>query len=313
MDNFYSIVITLNTNDFSECYRTYGLIASVFGPVSSLNDFIARPKINLYRALHSTHLGPGSKLVEVIIRTQQMDKIAVEGIAAHASFFKSKKPLNMEPDDLREWVRWMQDIIEENDEEAIQKIWGSIRMNLYYDSITVHLKDGDSLTLPLGSCPIDLAFKISDEIALHIISVKINGEIKGLDYELKDNDYVEIITSPNIQPSQEWQHFVITQKATVRLYDYFKNLQKDEKKTVPKEKSSYEIKLKIYGEDRPGMLHDITREVGQINIQRINISSSNSIFEGIFSLSVTDKDQLHTLFSNLLGIKGLKGVERLDD
>jgi RelA/SpoT family (p)ppGpp synthetase len=314
IDNFYSIVITLDTEDFSECYRTYGLIASVFGPVSSLYDYIARPKINLYRALHSSHLGPGRKLVEVIIRTKQMDRIAVEGIATQASLLHTYQALDMKSDDVVEWVEWMQDIIEENDEDAIQKIWGSIRLNLYDDFITVHLKDYDAIKIPKGSCAIDLAFRISEETAYHIISVKINGEVHNLDYELKDNDYVEIISSPNMKPDPDWEHFVITHKAIVKLHKYFKNYQPSDETEVSTEKANLiELKLKIFGDDRPRMLHDITKELGQINIQRINIASSNSIFEGIFTITITDKSQLNSLFTNLLSIKGLKGVERIDD
>ncbi|TAL68079.1 MAG: HD domain-containing protein [Bacteroidetes bacterium] len=312
IDNFYSIVVTLNTNDYSQCYRTYGIIANVFGPVSSLDDFIARPKINLYRALHSTHLGPGRKLVEVVIRTEEMDKIAVEGIAADFNTLRHRKPLNLEKQDVAEWVKWMQDIIVENDEDAIQKIWGSIRMNLYVDEIVVHIKDGESYILPIGSCPIDLAFAVSDDIAIKCISAKVNGEIKNLDYELSNNDQIELLSSPNTVPSPEWQNYVVTHKAIVKLHQYFKD-HPVEIITEPQEEiSKYDVKLRITAEDRPQMLHDITKVIGQINIQRINISTENSVFEGIFLLNLPDKTYLDSLFTNLFTVKGIRGIEKLD-
>ncbi len=314
IDNFYSIVITLLTNDFSECYRTYGIIANVFGPVSTLDDYIARPKINLYRALHSTHFGPGRKLVEVIIRTEEMDKIAVEGIAADFAKSKNKKPLNLDKKEVAEWIEWMQEIIKDGDEDAIQKVWGSIRINMYVDEIIVHYKDGISYVLPKGSCPIDLAFAVSEDMAYHCISAKVNGEIKNLDYELNNNEQVEILTSPNVLPSPEWQNYVVTQKAVIRLYNYFKQnppiLKDDIQSDVAKNR--FDVKIKIIGEDRPGLLHDITKVIGQINIQRINISTINLMFEGVFLLNLPDKKELDNLYTNLFTIKGLKGIEKLE-
>ncbi len=313
IDNFYSIVITLNTNDYSQCYRTYGIIANVFGPVSSLDDFIARPKINLYRALHSTHFGPHRKLVEVIIRTEEMDKIAVEGIAADFATLRHKKPLNLERKDVAEWVQWMQDIIVGDDEDAIQKIWGSIRMNLYVDEIAVHIKGGDSYILPKGSCPIDLAFAVSEEIANKCISAKVNGEIKNLDYELNNNDQIELLTSPNTIPSPEWQNYVVTHKAIVKLHQYFREHPVE---IVPEQvqlDTKYDVKLRITADDRPQMLHDITKVIGQINIQRINISTENSKFEGLFTLNLPEKSYLDSLFTNLFTVKGIRGIEKLDD
>lgn len=311
IDNFYSIVITLDTNDFSECYRTYGIIANIFGPVSSLNDYIARPRINFYRALHSTHFGPGGKHVEVIIRTDEMDKIADGGIAKLYSINKMQKVPELAENDVQEWVEWMQDIINESEEDAIQKIWGSIRMNLYEDDILVHTVTGQSYILPKSCCPIDLAFAISKDYGLRCISAKVNGEVKSLDYELNNNDEVEIITSNNIAPSIEWQSNVITYKAIVGLYKYFKEYSKPViKKEEPVVQS---VKLLITGEDRPGILYDITKEIGEINIKRINLSSSNSLFEGAFILDVRNKDLLNNLLAKLLTIKGLKSIDRIID
>ena len=184
IDNFYSLVIVLQSNDFAECYRAYGVIANIFGPVSTLEDYIARPKINFYRALHSTHISTERKLVEIIIRTEEMDKIADGGIAAVFSLKEGHKALELEEEDIEEWISWMNEIIQEGEEDAIQKIWGSIRMNLYEDDIIVHSKCGVSYRLPNGACPIDLAFLISDEKAYHCIAAKVNGETKALIYEL---------------------------------------------------------------------------------------------------------------------------------
>lgn len=312
IDTFYSMVITLQTNDYSECYRAYGIIANLFGPVSTLDDYIARPKINFYRALHSTHFGPERKLVELIIRTEEMDKIAEGGIAALYSFKEGRKALRFDEAEVEDWINWMQDIIATGDKDAIQQIWGSIRKNLYEEEITVHTYSGKSYRLPKGACIIDLAYSISDDYGNHCISAKVNGEIPNLNYELKNNDKVDIITSPNSSPLPEWMDCVVTQRAVVTLYHHFSKKNKND----PKEKEearSFDIKLRITGDDRPGILNEITKAIDKNNIHRINMYASSSNFEGVFSLSVANLDYLNHLFAKLLKIPGLKSVERVEE
>ena len=312
IDNFYSMVITLQTNDYSECYRAYGIIANLFGPVSTLDDYIARPKINFYRALHSIHFGPERKLVELVIRTEEMDKIAEGGIAALYSFKEGRKALRFDEAEVEDWINWMQDIIAHGDEDAIQQIWGSIRKNLYEEEIIVYTSDGGEYRLPVGACVVDLAYAISDEVGNHCISAKVNGEIPHLNYELKNHDKVEIITSPNSKPLPEWQDCVVTQRAVVTLYHIFQRKSNDNGNKSGR-KLSFDIRLKITGDDKPGMLNEITQAIDKNNIHRINMYTSSNIFEGVFSLTIENADYLNHLFAKLLQIKGIKGVERLED
>lgn len=321
IEDFYSMVVVLRTEDITECYKAYGVIANIFGPVSSLVDYIARPKINFYRALHSTHFGPDRRLVDVIIRTEEMDQIAEGGIAAiykikegHSAFSNGNEDMHrFQEDDVNNWLRWMKDIIQDGDEDAIQKIWGSIRMNQYEKEITVYSANMD-LRLPKGACPIDLAFSISDELGLHCISCKVNGEIKALNYELKHHDQVEIITSPNSIPLPEWQNWVITHKAIVKLYDYFKAEDEHVKIKAEDETEPKIIKFRIVGQDRSGMLKEITEAIGQINIMRINLSlNNNASFEGAFTLIIPDNMNPNLIYTKLISIKGVKIVEQLPE
>jgi RelA/SpoT family (p)ppGpp synthetase len=310
IDNFYSMVINLKTNDYSEAYRTYGIIANIFGPVSSLDDYIARPKINLYRALHSTHFGPGRKLIEVIIRTQEMDKIVEKGITGFYSISNLNKPLSLEEKDVVEWVDWMQDIIETGEQDAIQQIWGSIKKNLYDDDMAIHTKEGNSYILPQGSCPIDLAFAVSEDVAFHCISAKVNDEVKSLDYELNNNDYVELITTPKIKPDPEWQYFVITNKAVVKLHNYFKNHDVNYDNHTKNHTEIY--KLRVVANDRKNLLNDIISEIGTENIHRLFLHNFNSVFEGLFLIRYNSNNSINIIFTRLLSINGIKGVDRVD-
>ncbi|MFH1052481.1 MAG: HD domain-containing protein [bacterium] len=311
IDNFYSMVIVLMTNDYAEAYRAYGIVANIFGPVSSLDDYISRPKVNLYRALHSTHLGPNRKLIEVIIRTEEMDNIVDKGIVASDSLSKFTKPLSLEENDVKEWVAWMQEIIKSGEKDAIQKIWGSIKINLYGNDIVVHIKDGDSYILPAGACIVDLAFAVSSELAMNLISAKVNGEVKSLDYELGNHDKVELITSLKSKPDTLWQNFVITNKAVVNLYNYFKKTG-IEVYIKATDKSELVI-LKVIAQDRKGLLNDLRTELGLDNIQRIFLYTSNYEFEALFHLKVSSVHTINILFAKILSVKGIKGVERIDN
>ncbi|ROL59606.1 bifunctional (p)ppGpp synthetase/guanosine-3',5'-bis(diphosphate) 3'-pyrophosphohydrolase [Bacteroidetes/Chlorobi group bacterium ChocPot_Mid] len=310
IDNFYSMVIVLMTNDYSEAYRAYGIIANIFGPVSSLDDYISRPKINLYRALHSTHLGPNRKLIEVIIRTKDMDYIVDKGIVATGQLTRQAKPLSLDEQDVKEWVDWMQEIIKSGDEDAIQKIWGSIKVNLYGNDIVVHIKDGDSYILPDGSCIIDLAFAVSQKIAMKLISAKVNGNVKSLDYELKNHDKIELITSPNTNPDPQWQNFVITNKAVVKLHKYFSTLEKNV--TEKSSESEKIIKLKIFATNRKGLIEDIRKEIGLDNIQRIFLFSSGYEFEAIFHIKTNSALPVNIIFTKILSVKGITGIEKIE-
>jgi GTP pyrophosphokinase len=309
IDNFYSMVISLMSNDFAECYRVYGIIASIFGPVSSLEDYISRPKINFYRALHSKHLGPNKKIVEIVIRTEDMDKIAEGGIAAVFSLKNGNKALELDEDEVKDWLQWMKEIIGEGDDDAIQKIWGSIRMNLYDEDILVQTTGGLSFRLPQQACVLDLAFALSEETGLHCISAKVNGNIRNIYHELRNDDFVEIITSPKNQPSHEWLDHVVTQKAVVRLYNFFKSHKEN---GISKQLADTVFKLRIAVEDRPQVVTEIKHIFGIDNIKRIKLLSSNSIIESVFTVNISEI-QMQDVFVKLLGLKGLKSVERIDE
>ncbi len=311
IDNFYSMVIVLMTKDYAEAYRAYGIVANIFGPVSSLDDYISRPKVNLYRALHSTHLGPNRKLIEVIIRTEEMDNIVDKGIIASDSLAQNTKPLSLDESEVKEWVDWMQEIMKSGEKDAIQKIWGSIKINLYGNDIVVHIKDGDSYILPVGSCIVDLAFAVSEEVAMNLISAKVNGEVKSLDYELSNHAKIELITSPKSKPDSQWQNFVITNKAVVKLYNYFKN-DKSNAEEIVSEKNEI-VKLKVLAQARKGLLSDLRSEIGNENIQRVFLYTANSEFEALFHIHTNISHSINIIFAKILSVKGIKGVERIDN
>jgi RelA/SpoT family (p)ppGpp synthetase len=313
IDNFFSVVVKLMSNDYSECYRAYGIIANLLGPVRSFEDYISKPKINFYKALHSTHFTMNRRLVEIIIRTEEMDNLVETGMVGLLSIKSADSNLNFSKEDLKEWEDWMKDIVNEGEEDAMEKIWGTILMNLDSEYITVYTVDREMYHLPVKASPLDLAFAISENYGLHCVSAKVNGQLKSMQYELKDDDVVEIITSPNSVPDAEWSNYVVTFKAVVKLHKYFKNIGM-QKETVEEPPQINEVKFRILGDDRLGMLGEITSAIGQINILRINLyKTAENLFEGIFTVNLPNEEIINELFVRLLSIKGMNSVEILEE
>ncbi|GAB1373118.1 hypothetical protein MASR1M45_31820 [Candidatus Kapaibacterium sp.] len=310
IDNFYSVVIILNTNDIHEPYRAHGVLATAFNTISFV-DYIAKPKMDWFKSLVTELFGPDGKRVEIIIRTEEMEKIAEEGFASKFSLRSGRiRALNFTDKEIEDWGNWMQNIIEEKGEKATQIIWEAIKVNLFDSELKVFSKDGRTITLPEGSNLIDFAFSLSEEIGLHCISGKVNGVVCDLNYKLKSGEQVEIIYSRKFTPKPEWMDMVVSHKAISKLYNYFKN-------NIPVidntnlESDEFDSKIRIRGEDRERMLFEITEAIGKSIIRRINLDTSDAFFEGIVTIKVRKKTELNAIIAKLMSIKGIKGVSRI--
>lgn len=313
IDNFYSMVITTESDDKLECYKVHGILVNAFNPVNHLQDYISQPKINFYQSLNTHLFGPDGKLVEVIIRTNEMEEIAEGGIATDFSLSEGRvRALEISNHDLEEWGQWMEDIIQERGEEAAKLIWDSIKNNIFDREVRVFTPDGVKVRLPARACPVDFAFAVSEDLGLHCISAKVNGTVRELNFPLSNGDRVDIIASPNSKPKPEWQNFVISYRAEAKLHKYFRE-NPEELKRVIKDKVDFEVKLFVRGEDKPGMLNKITEAIGRATITRISLDSSDADFGGALSVQVRDNAHLNSLYAKLFSIKGIKSVEQLED
>lgn len=314
IDNFYSMVIIIRTEDVHECYRAHGVLANTFNAVSFV-DYIANPKLDWYKSLTTELFGPDGKKVEILIRTEEMEKIAEEGFAAKFSLRSGRiRALEFSDIDLEHWGEWMQDIIEEEGENAPHMIWDSIKVNLFDHELIVFSKNGEQYKMPNGATLLDFAFTINEETGMHCISGKVNGSIKDLSYKIAHKDQIEIITSPKIMPKPEWLEFAVTHRAVYFLHKYFKSYS-DIKSPKIKLNGNNKIssRLLIKGDDREGMLQDISSAIGMANIRRVNLDSSAGLFAGAITIEVDSEDDLNMIFTKLLIVKGIRGVERIDD
>src|SRR5919199_4190876 len=206
------------------CYEALGLIHSLWKPVPGrFKDYIAIPKPNMYQSLHTTVIGPTGERIEIQMRTEEMHRIAEEGIAAHWVYKEGKSAGRDEQKFawLRQLMEWQQDL------KAPREFLETVKVDLFTDEGFVFTPKGDVRSLPQGSTPVDLAYAVHSEVGAHCVGAKVNGKIVPLRYKLKNGDSVEILTSPNARPNKDWLSFVKTSRAQAKIRSFIKNQQRE--------------------------------------------------------------------------------------
>jgi GTP pyrophosphokinase len=227
------IAFRIILDSIPHCYEALGLIHSMWKPIDiKFKDYIARPKSNMYQSLHTTVIGPNGVRVEVQIRTQEMDRVAKSGIAAHWSY-KEGRQLD---ERMRETFAWIQNMVE-NQELAKHpgEFLENVRLDLFPDEVYVFTPGGEIKTLPRGATPVDFAYMIHSEVGNQCTGAKVNGRIVPLPHELETGDIVEVITSKNHLPSKDWLNFVKTVKARQRIRQWIKTQEKERSLSLGRE------------------------------------------------------------------------------
>jgi len=205
------IAIRIITNTQSGCYAALGLIHSLWTPVPGrFKDFIGAPKSNLYQSLHTTIIGPKGERVEFQIRTDEMDRLAEEGIAAHWKY-KEKSHGDKLDDKYFTWLREF--VTAQKDTPDAKDFMAAVKGNIVPGVVFVFTPEGDIVELPQDASPVDFAYAIHSEVGHQCTGAKVNQRIVPLRYRLQNGDTVEIITSHGHVPSRDWLKFVKTQKA----------------------------------------------------------------------------------------------------
>lgn len=217
-----NLKVIVNTED--ECYITLGLIHKLFSPMNyKFKDYIAKPKTNKYRSLHTTVFGPDEKLIQIQIKTKEMDNINTYGIASYWNTYKQKGSKKMQ-EELHNSYQFISTITNldgaiKNDKAFIEKI----KNEIFSNNIYVYTANGDIIELPIKSTPIDFAYKIHTKIGNHIFKCFVNGDEVPLSYKLKNKDRIIIITKETCKPDKKWTNIVATTMAKKKIREYFKN------------------------------------------------------------------------------------------
>jgi len=246
LDQIYDLVaIRILVNTVDECYEVFGKIHHVWKPVPGrIKDYIATPKPNMYRSLHTTVVTNFGKIFEIQIRTYEMNHAAEYGIAAHWKY-KEKKQV---ADDLDTRLSWIREVMEwQGGLKDSKEFLNSLKGDIYSSEVLVFTPKGDVISLPKEATPLDFAYNIHSAVGNKCVGAKVNSKIVPLNTVLTAGDVVEIITSQNSKgPSWDWLKIVKSSSARVKIRQFFKKEMKEENGKMGKVMLDAEAKRRGY-------------------------------------------------------------------
>ena len=233
IDQIYDLfAVRIIVDTVKDCYAALGVIHEMYKPIPGrFKDYIAMPKANMYQSLHTTLIGSSGQPFEIQIRTYEMHKAAEYGIAAHWKYKETSdgKKVDGQEEEKLVWLRqileWQKDM---SDNKEFMKLLKS-DLDLFSDSVYCFTPTGDVKNLPAGSTPIDFAYAIHSAVGNKMIGARVNGKLVTIDYEIKNGDRIEILTSQNSKgPSRDWLNVVKSTQAKSKINQWFKNELKED-------------------------------------------------------------------------------------
>ena len=234
IDQIYDLfAVRILVDTVKDCYAALGVIHEMYKPIPGrFKDYIAMPKPNMYQSLHTTLIGPNGQPFEIQIRTFEMHKTAEYGIAAHWKYKESsdgKVPVDKREEEKLNWLRqileWQRDMSDNKEFMSLLKN----DLDLFADSVYCFTPQGDVKTLPSGSTPVDFAYSVHSAVGNKMVGARVNGKLVPIEYEIKNGDRIEIITSQNSQgPSRDWLKLVKSTQAKNKINQWFKNELKED-------------------------------------------------------------------------------------
>ena len=314
LDQIYDLVaLRVVVSTVEECYAALGIVHQLWPPLpGKIKDYIALPKPNGYKSLHTTVFCEDKKITEIQIRTLQMHDAAEHGIAAHWAYSQAKttkkflegnKTFSAKQEELN-WVNqlreWQKDFT--NPEEFVN----SLKIDFFKHRVFAITPKGEVIDLPAGSTPIDFAYQIHSEIGDRCVGAKINNKIVPLDYQIQSGDLVDILVQKNKKPSESWLKFAKTSSAKQRI----RRMIRQETSILRK---GPQLELKITVDDRVGMLKDISSVISRARINIINLTHIHPSQRGSLPIIkiLCDIDNSEKAEKLVLKIKNLKGVREI--
>ncbi len=218
LDQVYDLLaVRIITDSVKNCYAALGVIHNEWHPIPGrIKDFIAIPRPNLYQSLHTSVMGPGGRHFEVQIRTEEMHRIAEEGIAAHWKYKEGRRGPAAAEDDQR--IAWLRQLVEwQREMRDPGEFMSTLKVDLYPEEVYTFTPRGKVIVLPRDATPIDFAYAIHSDVGNRCVGAKVNGRIVQLKSALRNGDVVEILTQPGHLPSKDWLAVVKTSKARNKI------------------------------------------------------------------------------------------------
>jgi guanosine-3',5'-bis(diphosphate) 3'-pyrophosphohydrolase len=253
VDQVYDLLaLRVITSSVQDCYAVFGLIHSIWRPVPGrIKDFIAMPRPNLYQSLHTTVMGEGGHQFEVQIRTEEMHRIAEEGIAAHWKYKAGGSPVSARDEQRLAWVRqlveWQREMSDPNE------FLSTLKIDLYPEEVYTFTPKGKVVVLPKDASPLDFAYSIHTEVGHSCIGAKVNGRMVPLRSKLRNGDIVEVVTQNGHTPSRDWLTFVKSSRARNKIKHWLNEHQRERaieigRKLLEREARKYKISLSKFDE-----------------------------------------------------------------
>lgn len=310
LDQVYDLVaMRIIVNTIEECYAAFGAIHQIWPPLpGKIKDYIALPKPNGYKSLHTTVFCLDNKPMEFQIRTFQMHEEAENGIAAHWAYtqakttkdYKESKPIFAEKKELK-WVQqlknWQKEIADS------KEFLSSLKVDFFKDRVFAITPKGEVVDLPASSTPVDFAYQIHSSIGDQCAGAKVNNKIVPLDYQIQSGDMVEILVQKNKKPSESWLDFAKTESAKRKI-----------KSSIHKEtglaQKNHQTEIKITAEDRIGLFKDIAAIVSRshINISEMNVPKTTRFPTIKIICDINNKEKIEKLILKLKNVEGVKEI-----
>ena len=266
-DQLYDITaVRVIVDNERECYQVLGVIHQLFKPIPGrFKDYIAMPKGNMYRSLHTSVIGAKNKPVEIQIRTHKMHEVAEYGVAAHWKYKESGSVKAVNKQDMQ--FSWMRKVMEfDKDSSNAKDFVESVKLDLFNNQVFAFTPNGDVFDLPKNSTPIDFAYRIHTEVGHRTVGALVNGRIAQLDTKLKNGDIVEILTSKQFMPKIDWLNFVVTKNAISKIRQWYKKFNREDNIQLGKNNLELELTKTVFDEYlKNGIIAKTAREMNYKN------------------------------------------------
>jgi GTP diphosphokinase / guanosine-3',5'-bis(diphosphate) 3'-diphosphatase len=294
VDQVYDLLaVRVITKSVQDCYAIFGLIHSIWRPVPGrIKDFIAMPRPNLYQSLHTTVMGSGGHQFEVQIRTEEMHRVAEEGIAAHWKYKANGGPISSKDEQRLAWVRslveWQREMSDPNE------FLSTLKIDLYPEEVYTFTPKGKVVVLPKDASPVDFAYSVHTEVGQACTGARVNGRMVPLRTRLRNGDIVEIITQNGHTPSRDWLTFVKSSRARNKIKHWLNEHQRERAidiggKLLDREARKYKVALARFTEA------DYTRVANEYGV-----GGEKDLLAGIGFGKYSSRQVLHKLEPSLI-------------
>ncbi|KAB2878926.1 bifunctional (p)ppGpp synthetase/guanosine-3',5'-bis(diphosphate) 3'-pyrophosphohydrolase [bacterium] len=281
------LAIRILVESKEDCYKALGVVHSTYTPVTErFKDYVAVPKINGYQSIHTTVIGPDGKMVEIQIRTKEMNQVAEEGIAAHWLYKEGK----LQMDQLDRQIGWIRQLIDrQQDNSDPGEFLEDLKIDLFQDEVFVFTPKGDLFNLPRTAGPIDFAFAVHSEVGLHCIGAKVNGKMVPLHSELSSGDMIEILTSEQQTPSLHWLEIAKTTKARNHIKRHFRNIELEQSVSLGRNLLEQELRDLLQKKQLPDFKGELDRMVEELKFDNKDMLLSSIGRGNVSAQSVAQK------------------------